>query len=144
MLSVVCCQVDGRGGYDLILSRRMLQHLTMHDVAIVLGHASAVETGDMLGGRPRPAYLLATTFADSPSNGKLPDDASRFYYVNLGIPPISIELPLCLTRDHSAYTGMWQLPVRRVVDCDDERKPVAAVRIAGWKNDLYSCIDWSL
>ena len=133
----------GDGNYDLVLSRRMLQHLMLSDVMAVLSHLSTIRTGDV----DRPAFLLASTFAHESTNRELVSgDAKRGQPLNLLIPPISLTPPLCLGRDYAhgvvSYIGMWSLPVRRVVGCE-HTKP-SAISVPGIPQKLYSCVDWSI
>ena len=124
-------------GYDLILSRHMLQHLTTSDVMKVLSHLS--KSGSL--------YLLTTTMPVSSQTIELPSKAGRFRYLNLEIPPVQLEPPLCLVRDGSRdgranpwdlYLGLWKLPLKQVKPCNKVKhvdpKPFGA------NKKFYSCV----
>ena len=123
-------------GYDLILSRHMLQHLTTSDVMKVLSHLS--NSGSL--------YLLTTTMPVSSQTIELPSKAGRFRYLNLEIPPVQLEPPLCLVRDGSRdgranpwdlYLGLWILPLKQVKPCKVKHvdpKPFGA------NIKFYSCV----
>jgi len=133
----------GDGHYDLVLSRRMLQHLMLTDVMAVLSHLSTVRTGDP----GRPTFLLVSTFAHEPANRELiSGDAKRCQHLNLLIPPISLVPPLCLGRDYAhgvvSYVGMWSLPVRQVVGCDGVEP--SSIAVEGIPQKLYSCVNWAI
>jgi hypothetical protein len=128
------------GNYDVILCRQMLQHLYTADVLRVLAHFSAVSTGT-----ERSPYLLTTTFPDPVTNVDLtPETAYRFRLLNLEVPPISLEPPLCIARDglsHAPFhvNGLWKLPLHRIVDC----REIYKIKVVGLPVEFHSCVKWT-
>ena len=107
-------------GYDLVLSRQMLQHLSFSTIASILGHVSGL-------GRvsDHSAYFLTTSFVDVSVNNELDvNSPGRFRLLNLEIPPLSLTPPLCLARDGPKkqssmhYIALWKLPLQQVSGCE--------------------------
>ena len=124
--------------FDIILCRMLLQHLGNTDVLRILKRFS--ESGSL--------FLLTTTFSGHDRNRELNVKASkgRFRKLNLEIPPISLESPLCvqwdgvLSRSQFNLIGLWQLPLMQIPGCGRPHpRP-----LAGTNFTVYSCLDWSL
>ena len=122
-------------GYDLILCRHMLQHLTTSDVIKVLSHFS--NSGSL--------YLLTTTMPVSSKTNLLSLRGGRYRNLNLEIPPVQLEPPLCLVHDgpvHGSsipwllYLGLWKLPLGQVTPCKIQR---VDPRPFGANKNFYAC-----
>ena len=117
--------------YDIIFSRMMLQHLSKAAIMKVLYHFS--QSGSL--------YLLTTTATGIALNAKLSLARYRFRPVNMEIPPIQLEPPVCVTRDGprdnyagDTFLGLWNLPLKQVKQC---RKQM--VHPLSFKVNYYFC-----
>jgi len=131
---------ESKSAFDLILCRQMLQHLYHVDILRVLINLSSLASLS-----PLPVYLLTTSFSGAQFNADLTDtSAYRFRYLNLEVPPLSLEPPLCVARDGLPESphllGLWRLPLRQVANCQTA-VPLQAV---GFPSTLYSCANWTL
>ena len=119
------------GNYDIIFCRMMLQHLTMSDVMNVLYNFS----------RSRSHYLLVTTHPSVPKALPIALVGPRFRFLNLEIPPVQLEPPICMSPDAPLdtpitdhYVGLWKLPLKQLINCKTQR-----VQMAGGEN-FYACV----
>ncbi|KAI0235546.1 hypothetical protein LSAT2_013931 [Lamellibrachia satsuma] len=93
-----------QGGYDLIFSRDMLQHLWKVDAAAALGTWSAS------GSR----FLLTTNYPDTKQNEEVQkhDLGGRRSSYNLEMAPFSLRSPICSSYDWSIeHLALWSLPL---------------------------------
>ena len=129
------------GNFDLIICRQMLQHLFHADALRVLINLSSVPKNRQL-----PVYLVATSFSAVPTNIDLSDTGSyRFRQLNLEIPPISLEPPLCVVRDGLSDSpfhmlGLWKLPLHQATGC----RHSVHFNAVGFPLKFHSCMDWSV
>ena len=123
--------------YDIILCRMLLQHLVTADIVTMLKRFT----------ESKSSYLLATTFSEYHAYQEVLTDSSiRFRYINLEIPPFSLVVPICYSRDGpnakvtcpscTHYLGLWKLPLQRFISC---QKSNLVKYTMGTKNLRYSC-----
>ena len=122
-------------GYDLILCRHMLQHLTNEDVMKVLYHFN----------KSGSRYLLTSTVPGTSVTSSLSLDGGRYRNLNMEIPPVKLEPPLCLVRDGPRdgnenvwhlYIGLWKFPLRQVKSCNVQRVQPRPPFVG---SDFYTC-----
>ena len=93
--------------YDLILSRDLLQHLTIKDAGEVLKRFSDSKS----------RFLLVTTHPDTVHNTdvQLNQLGGRFSRYNLQAEPFSLAPPTCSSYDYNReHLALWSIPLQQV------------------------------